>query len=238
MNKTRFKNGFTLVEILLTLALIASVLSMVFGSYVATSRSAEVYRDGMAICRQGRIALDQMARQTRCAYAGRAVDAVSGESDIRGKTVARQDSVSYFSGCMAGINGEILRFVATSGLTHHEGGPPVGLFEVAYRFDTRARTLFFSQGRFLGRMQKTGSGDWMPVAENVERLNLEFFDGRQWLRRWDFEDKKELPSAVRIEIRCTDQSNRRYDYSTVAHVSSGSRRAETAIETLASVNRL
>ena len=101
------KNGFTLIEILIALTLIAAILSMVYGSYFATSRSTHVCQARINMCRQGRTALDQMARQIRCAYAGTAKDEDLKESSTQQERIVREDGADYFTGSRDASNGEI-----------------------------------------------------------------------------------------------------------------------------------
>lgn len=237
MNGKWGKNGFTLVEILVAVALIAAVLSMVYGSYFATSRSAQVCQARIAMSHHARTTLDQMAQQIRCAYAGTmANDADSRESGTQQTRIVPEGSVSFFNGNPNATNGEILRLVTTNGFAEEEG-PTNGLFEITYRFDRSTGVLSLSQGRFIGTAKKAEARNWRPVAKNIERLELEFFDGRQWLRRWDFKDKKKLPYAVRIEISYEDRDYQRYDYGTVAYISCRKDRAGTDSETLVSVHK-
>ncbi len=236
MSYTRSKKGFTLVEILIALVLIATILSMVYGSYFATSKSARVCQARIMMCHQGRTTLDQMARQIRCAYAGIIKDADI-DSGTHQKRIVREDGMNYFTGGRNASNGEILHFVTTNGFVGTQGKPVKGLFEMTYRFDKRLGTLFLSRRRFIGTIKKTPKREWMPIAKNIEYLDLEFFNGRQWLSRWDYEDKEKLPSAVRMEIGCRDEDNRRYDYRTVTYVSCHENDAGTNTETLVSIDR-
>jgi hypothetical protein len=48
-------------------------------------------------------------------------------------------------------------------------------------------------------------------------MDLAFFDGCRWLRKWDFSDKKCLPRAVRIEIGWQAQKRRQARCGTVAY---------------------
>lgn len=235
MRNTWDKNGFTLIEILIALTLIATILSMIFGSYFATSKSAQMGQARIAMDQEGRTILDQMARQIRCAYAGKAKEADLGESGSRQKGIIRENDMSYFTGNQNAPNGEILRFVTTNGFAEAKEKPEKGLFEMTYRFDKNTRILFLSQRRFIETQKKVEKKDWMPIAENVEHLELEFFDGQQWLHSWEFEDENILPSAVRIEIGCRDEDDRRYDYGTVAHIFCR-HQAGTNTETLVSAN--
>ena len=233
----RTQNGFTLVEILIAMALIATILSMVFSSYFVTSRSAQACQTRIAMCDQGQATLDQMARQIRCAYAGIIKDEDLNRSGTPQKRIIRQENMNYFTGGRNASKGEILRFVTTYGYAETKEKPEKGLFEVIYRFDKRAGTLLLSQRHFIGATKKTPKKDWRPIAENVERFELEFFNGQKWLDRWDFKDQMKLPSAVRMEIGYRDENNRVYDYSTVAHVTCRNHSAGTHTETLVSVDK-
>ena len=237
MNRPSSQKGFTLVEILVAVALIATILSMVYGSYFAFSRSARVGQTRITMCHQGQITLDQMARQIRCAYVGTmADDADLKKNDMQQTQRAKQDIVPYFNGNLNASNGEILHFVTTNGLVEKDG-PSKGLFEITYRFDKRRGELSLRQERFLATAKKPETGNWMPIAKNVEHLKLEFYNGKQWQRRWDFMDEKKLPCAVRLEIDCKDEDNRRYNCGTVAHIPCRKNRAAANIETFASADK-
>jgi len=213
------KTGFTLIEMLVAVAMIVTIVSMVYGSYSATSRSAEAYKARMTLADRARSVLQQMARQIRCCYGGAPADSTDPTKAALPKTAAiLQGSVNYFKGGPSAPNGEILHLVTTSALL---GEPPGGgLFDAAYRFDRSTHTLFVSCTRFVqapkGLVEER---DWSPLIENVEHIELGFFDGRQWLGEWDFTRTKNLPAAVRIDIACRDENRRQCSYGTVAYIS-------------------
>ena len=241
MNNRSNKYGFTLIELLIAVALISSILCMVYGSYFATSKSAQTCKGMIEASEQGRKTLEQMARQIRCSYAPAdanytdAEPVESGSKQTLQKSMILEENVCYFNGNSASPRGEILHMVTTNRLIG-EKQPADGLFEVTYKFDKRASLLLLSQGEFTGTAQKTGDRDWQTVAEGVKSLELEFFDGDKWLRSWDFKDKKKLPSAVRIELSCEDENYRQYHYATVAYVSCRKDGARIRTEKLVSVN--
>jgi len=241
MNNRSNKHGFTLVELLVATALIAAILCMVYGSYFATSKSAQTCKGMIATSEQGRKTLEQIARQIRCSYAGTVDDyteaelAEAGSQQTIQKGMILEDSFSYFNGNSTAPRGEILHMVTTNRLIG-EKQPADGLFEVMYKFDKRASLLSLSQREFIGTAQKTVVRNWQPVAEGIKSLELTFFDGEKWLRSWDFKDKKQLPCAVRIELSCEDENYRQYHYATVAYVSCRKDRARIQSEKLVSVN--
>ena len=239
MNNRLDKHGFSLVELLVAVALIAAILSMVYGSYFATSKSAQTCKARITVSQQGRKTLEQMARQIRCSYAGTVADRTETEPVEAGSKqtgMILEDSISYFNGNSVAPRGEILHLVTTNRL-FGEKELADGLFAVTYKFDKRASILSLSQREFVGTAQKTGEKNWRPIAEGVKSLELTFFDGKKWLRSWDFKDKKILPCAVRIEISYEDEDHRQYHYATVANVSCRENGERIQSEKLISVNK-
>lgn len=230
--------GFTLVELLIAVALISIVLSMAYGSYVVTTKSAKACQTRIALSEQGRETLEQIARHVRCAYASsepeRKEDAQT-DSDRQGTTSDAE--ISYFDGNAHAPNGEILSLVSTSG--SFEGQETTdGLFRVVYRFDRRNRELAFSLKRFFGEAEGAQKRSWRPIAGRVTSVDMAFFNGDKWVRRWEFKNEKTLPGAVRIAISGENERLQRYDYSTVVYVSCrDSKKSAEGTRTLVSVNR-
>ena len=211
------KSGFTLIEMLVAIAIVVSIVSMVYGSYFATSRSAEAYKAKMSVSESAGDLLRQMARQIRCCYA---------KSPERAKTKARQslpitqgildEPTSYFQGGLDVRTGEILHFVTTARVCSN-GDLKEGLIEVVYVLDRTTKTLMVSAKRFV---ETSGplleEPDFSVVMEGVEYVELAFFDGTEWRAEWDYSQTKRLPAAVRIRIVVEDENGRRSEYATVA----------------------
>ena len=238
--KSRYdKNGFTLVEILVAVAIIAAILSMVYGSYFGTSKSTQAYKARMALSQQGRKVLEQMARQIRCSYASTAKKSPYQVRPIfRQRKAIPEEAANYFNGNPDDPSGEILHLVTTSSFFRGQH-PTDGLFEAAYQFDKSKGLLSLSHERYIGASKKVvEKRNWRPIAKNINSIELAFFDGQQWLRNWDFKEKKKLPCAVKIEISSEDENHRQYHYGTIAYVCSRKNQGKkTQTETLVSVNK-
>ncbi|MCJ7778193.1 MAG: prepilin-type N-terminal cleavage/methylation domain-containing protein [Sedimentisphaerales bacterium] len=210
--QNRFLTGFTLIEILAAVAIIAMIVSMVYGSFAATSRSIEACRTRMATFADAARLLEQIAGQIRCAYIAPASLSSQKESkDNKNKPV-------YFSGGLNGPAGEILHIVTTRTISA-EVGLSEGLFDVTYHFDGSKGLLSISQQAFTGASESVfEKRTWQELAKNVESVELAFFDGERWLSKWDFRDKAFLPSAVRINITFKDEKYRLHDYGTVVYI--------------------
>jgi len=218
LNYNRFYKalyGFTLVEILVAVTIIVTVLSIVYGTYFAISKSAQMCKVRIDVLQEGQKVVGQMARQMRCSYAGPVEEhpkSISRQSDEK-----NTDAIAYFNCNTVNQEGIILHFVTT----HCWGAQNTtdGLFEVNYKFDKGTGLLFLSQKRFDGTTEGTSQKrTWSQIAKNIEYLETVFFDGTQWLKNWDFKNEMKLPAAVKIGITCRDEYGRQYRYSTIAHI--------------------
>ncbi len=237
MNSKSVKKGFTLIEILVAVAIIVTIVSMVYGSYFATSKSAQVCKKRIALSQQGRELLGQMARQIRCSYAGSLKKSTppAGKGSLK-KEVTLENTISYFNGNSGEMSGEILYLVTTNSILEQKSP---GLFEVTYKFDKRSGTLFLCQDRFIDAPESViEKKNWQPLAGNIESIELAFSDGRQWLNTWDFKEKNALPYAVKINLTCQDENYRQYHYGTTAYICCRKNQGnQTTSERLVSVNK-
>jgi len=236
MNNSSGKNGFTLVELLVALAIIVAIIAMVYGSYFATSKSAQVYQARLAAFKQAGKVLEQVAGQVRCSYADTNVPADT--AAVFGKEkIMPENIINYFCGNSDDPGGEILSMVTTCGI--FSGKQENGLFDVAYKFDKSAGTLSISQTRFISADRNPAKRrNWRLLAENIRAVELSFFDGQRWVTDWDFVQKRKLPCAVRIGITCVDENYRQYCYGTVANICCrNNRSSNSSSETLVAVEK-
>jgi len=238
MSRSSNKSGFTLVEILVAMAIIVTIVSMVYGSYFATSKSTQAYKSKMTLSQQGRKVLEQMARQIRCSYANKADKDTDQISIPQQEKADPASKINYFDGNSDEPSGEILHLVTTNGFLMGQD-PPEGLFEVTYKLDISRGLLFSSQRRFAAAPKSAvQEKKWRQIAEDIESLKLAFFDGQQWLDKWDFKDKEQLPCAVKINITWEDKNHRQYQYGTTAYICCRKNQGkETRTGTLVSFNR-
>jgi len=216
VNHSPEKPGFTLIEILIAVAIIVAIVSMVYGSYFATSKSAQIYQARIALSGQIRDALSQIAQQIRCAYAGSSQP--QGAPPTQDEKLVAENKISYFNGNPDNPNGEVLYLITTSKILGSKLARE-GLFEVTYKFDNSTATILRSQRKFVDTLKNTvRKKNWQPVISNVSRLELIFFDGHQWLSKWDFDKMGKLPNAVKISIACKNEHNQQHHYETAAYI--------------------
>jgi len=232
MSRRFHKYGFTLVEVLLATALIATIVSIVYGSYFVISQSVKTCKAGTALSQQGQYALGLLARQIRCSY----VPTADTEKHASGqKTTVNKDAMDYFSGSSDASGAAKLHFVTTNAFASKRKAAD-GLFEVDYKLDGKTGVLLLNQRPFVGTPANIRENTWLPVAENIASIELEFFEGHQWLREWSFKDQGHLPAAVRINITCEDENRREYHCGTVAYVYCGTNQGEVRPDVLISAD--
>lgn len=218
MNDVSDKKGFTLVELLVALAIIVAIVSMVYGSYAATSKSTHVHKAKIAASAHISRILEQMAEQIRCAYANMDRLTAAVPAGPPGKEKLSEDIISYFDGNPNDPGGQILHLVTTHAVSTGQRQKD-GLFDVTYTFDEHTGMLSLNQTQFVGIAKASvEKSNWKPLADNIRSVELSFFDGRQWLPSWDFKGKRVLPCAVKIGIAFEDENCRKYCRSTVAHI--------------------
>jgi len=238
VNSKLNKNGFTLLEILVAMAMVVTIVSIVYGTYSATSKSTQTYKSKMAVSQELRNVLEQMARQIRCLYTGSTIT-LSDSSDLISKQKKLpENKITYFRGDPYDKRGEILHLVTTSGFLRKQK-PANGLFIADYRLDRNTGSLFLKQRRFTGKAGVAElEDDWQVILENAKRVELAFFNGEKWLQKWDFTDNKKVPYAVKVNIICEDENYRQYLYETVAYICSRiCEGGETGAGTSASVKK-
>ncbi len=222
-------NAFTLIELMVAMAIIATIMTMVYGSYAATSRSLSVYDGRMACSERAQLVLRLMARQVRCAYAppsqadsAMAPPSLADHDNAPYRAVPRKDESKpasiLFQGSAREARGEILRFATTGGFSVGPDGP-MGLSRIAYRYDKPAGVLAIScEPHMPGPRRSNGRSVWRPVLTGVTGIDLEFHDGKQWQYEWDAKETRRLPQAIRIAVTVTDENGRAYRYGTTVPV--------------------
>ena len=220
MDRDQNTTGFTLIETLIAMAMIATIISMVYGSYAATSRSLQRYDGQLRCAGRADLVLRLMARQIRGAYAS-PTDANTPASvqtglPRLGKTRTKAPS-PIFEGDTHNPRGPFLRFVTTAGFGAGLDAPR-GLTRIGYRYDRTKGTLAVNHLPFVDTLADLEStARWQPLLENVTDLEVEFHDGRDWRPKWTSR-KSVLPGAVRLRLVARDDNDRPYRLGTTVPV--------------------
>ena len=135
MKRQPYNSGFTLIELLVAMTMMATIASMVYGSYAATSQSLDIYSRRLTCSQRATLLLRLMSRQIRCAYTP--------------TPEPNTTEPSIFYGNARDSRSEILSFATTAGLGTNSGMPR-GLSQVRYRFDSIAGILSITNRGVMG----------------------------------------------------------------------------------------
>lgn len=178
---TRFKSqgGFTLIEILIAIALLGLIASMVFGSLITTNRVIEVGRDASSREQTVRRVLRVMAE-----------DLFSSRHDSALPWVG-------VNGWQEGQPADTLAFLAMNDGSSGPAARETDFIRVVYTREGD-RLLRFAKKNLYGLTDE--SIDRIELANHVRSFNLRYFDAqnRVWLDEWGGLNK--LPKAVLIEL--------------------------------------
>jgi general secretion pathway protein J len=207
MNLTRNKYGFTLIEMLVALSLITLILSAVYGSWRATSRSALRMQESIRHNESGQRVGEQLTRQLRCSYYPSAESA-------RGAANATTSGPLFKGNADAGRE-PILDFVTSETLSFGEEAP-FGLVRAQYRFDRSSGILYYRETPYIGGHSDNQRPEWLPLAERIASVEIAYLDDKEDLDEWDSVEKSALPHEVRvtISIQGSDLSAKTFSYVT------------------------
>lgn len=199
----------------MALALISTIVTMVYGSLLAASRTLDLYGSRMACDERACLVLRLLARQLRCAYLP-PLETDPGSSPAPNDT----QSVQRASGSLEPleINEPGLSFVTTAGL---DAGP--ALSRLRYRHEPATGILSISCEPYLyGAAALPGASTWRPILRGVRSVDVQFHNGQQWQSGWT-DASQTLPRSARIALTVIDEKNRVHEFETM--VSVGCRRA-------------
>jgi type II secretory pathway component PulJ len=183
--------GFTPVEVLLAVALSASLLTVVYWTYFSISRSIVAATESQEAWETGRILSELIKKDIRGISTGRFP--VVGKNDmIDGRPVGQ------------------IEFVTTARLT----GDQLTLNRIGYALVTNDRNDWI-----LVRKESTNLNDPLnntarvfEVSRIINGFQLEFFNGTDWVAEWDSTLTGALPKQIRVIIDVADAkgNNKRF----------------------------
>lgn len=180
-------NGFTLLELLVAMAIMVILSAALYGTYFSVMRGREVAASGMESRRELCGTLDLLRREIAAAYftgtntsRKKPLFFIVEDRDIFGKPA----SILNFTCIVPPRNGSL---------------PSSDQREVTYRLVEHDKKLV------LTRQEKELYSDAKvpeyPQMEELEGFLVECDNGGKWVKNWDTTLNSKLPTAVRITIR-------------------------------------
>ena len=175
------EGGFTLVEVLLAISLVAMMATLVFGSLYVTTSAIDAARANSAN--------EQIVRST-----------------LRVMTDELSVGVGPTTGPWMGINGQqdgqpadSIAFLTMGQFRGAESTKDTELVRIVYTREGD-RLLRFSRRNLYGLTDE--SVEKVELATKVKGFNVRYYDGKSqlWLDEWDSRGKPGIPKAILIEL--------------------------------------
>lgn len=203
--------GFSLVELMVAMAITAVIGVMTIGSFQQVDRAASIAREQDERYAAGRVALSRLARELSMAFL----------SDNYDKTRYR-DPVTLF----VGREDELLFTTMAHErvyLDANESDQAVVEYLVEADPERSGEEALFRREKVRLDDEPDRGGRKDLVADRVVSLQLRYWDKRrkEWVREWttrSTEHREELPSRVRIELEIALADGRREKLVTEARI--------------------
>jgi len=180
----RKNRGFTLLEILLAIALSALLLVTVYSVYFSIARAVYATLESQELLETGRILLEMLKRDIR-GISGTRFPLVSTVEEINGKSVT---NVVFVTSAPSSTN-------------------PFRWNKVGYTLtqDRQGQWIFVKKAAKNPNDNLDEIGTVFEVSRLVNSFRMTFFDGTQWVDQWDSRSTGKLPKQIRISVELSDE---------------------------------
>ncbi len=185
------RRGFTLLEILIAIAILAVVATVVYASFGASIKMIERVDQEADLYREARFILSRLSEELAMAY--RPKDGLTMETLFVGEDSTVDDRPQ-----------DALRFSALAHYRYLPNQPASDLSLIEYSLESDPE----AEGWVLLHKKESNvyslSGDRQEqfvIGEGIHGFNLRYFDGKTWRDRWNSQETQELPKVVEVELQ-------------------------------------
>jgi general secretion pathway protein J len=215
MTRSRARaSGFTLIEILLAMAILAFITTIMWGSFSQTATNKRALEAAQERVHTARVALMRMARELEMAYT--ATETSPGaytRTFLTASSQASVDQVSFSTFAHQRLRGGLAES-DTSIVTYYGERDPD---------DPRVTNLMRRETRRLQAEDPTTlAAEAYVLCPDVARVKVTFYDykKKEWEHDWNTHTvgAEYLPSHVRISLTVVDERGQEVTYSTDARI--------------------
>ncbi len=199
-------SGFTLLEILVAIALFAAIIAMLYPTYIGTFKNMDVTESYSTVYRMARIALERISGDLQCA-------GIPGTGEDSGSDSAVSHVFAGKDNDIAGKNADDLEFISYKHIvftTDGSAGRGLIRYYLKENTDEEGFTLFRSDDGELENKSKDEE-EGLILCEGVNSINFSFQDEeRDTYDYWDSSSdqfKGKLPSMVSVELEFMNSSD-------------------------------
>ncbi len=190
--------GFTLLEVLVAISIVAIVLTTIYGVFTGVSAAKIRLEADSEAYHRARVIFDRLGREIRGAVP-------AGGADGKGVFRAGRDS-----------QGEpFLELTTTAVAQPGEGNTGIALVYYGLAEDRERpqakKVLRRSERSALYRETTAAGAGLMRLAPGIEQLQLRFYTGSDWRDDWDA-GTDGLPALVELSLALIDSEGRRHRF--------------------------
>ncbi len=204
------KEGFTLIEVMIAMAILAVMAVLIYTSMSQTIGSKEDVEKKDELGHSANLALNKMSLDLEMAFLLNGPEFLGSDGKVKTAFIGKEDRMD---------------FATLSHVRYFKDAKETDYAEVGYYIENDKED---SSNKLLMRRESKGiddkpteGGKSEAMVEGVKELHLEYYDPskKEWLKNWDstqLDFSNRLPRAVKIELKVQDPSMEEpYDYSTV-----------------------
>lgn len=218
MNAALKQLGFTLVEVLIALSIVAIISSLIYGSFARTFDVRDLVTQSQERYHGLRVALERMARELSMAfvYNCQQLDTPTGER--RQQTLFKLEHEGKF---------DKLTFTSFSHLrlfkdVHESDQNVLSYFgEDDPKHSSQYNLMRREKARIDGQPEE--GGETQVLCPDIKELRFDFWDDvkNDWVDDWDcsrIERQNQLPRLVRIKLVAAEGHDKQIKLSTIARI--------------------
>jgi prepilin-type N-terminal cleavage/methylation domain-containing protein len=198
--------GFTLIEMMLAIGVLALILAMLASSFSVVAHS-KVHAEGrLMVDREGRALLWQMTKELRNAvqtgYLPSNVALLGNGRMGAGLPIDTITMSTFSGGHRRAITGLTPEWIVTYNLTPNRDQPGWYILQ---------------RSQQSGLLTNTVASQSVALADNVLSMHIRYFDGNVWGESWDsgsLPRGRQLPVAVAVQIQLAAPGGRVMDFAT------------------------
>ncbi len=210
--KKNYHNGFTLIEIVISIAILAVIMSVTYSAMTQIIRSKNVLDDRRELNSMAYAVLNRMVREFQLAYSG--IGLLPNKGDVDGKQ--RPGNVNLIGEPISlsnGKHGDKVTFMALEGGQYlPDGGTHSGLVQLTYRVEenpdaanseTQTYLLIREETPVIRPFDKAfGKTMIFPIIDRIVSLEYRYYDSEEekWVSEWKENENPGLPTQLELRL--------------------------------------